>query len=497
MRTTTPAPLVVVAAFSVGALAQPPARNTVEKLADGVYAVIYSAETEVEGNTLVVVNDDDVVVVDANAGLTTARATIAEIRKLTAKPVRYVINTHWHDDHVFGNQAYADEYPGVQFIAHPLTRRDIAEHAFGSNAFVVDLIAADVRRLEGYLETGKYRDGRAVEGELETRIRNYLAVRREALLDRQQFRAVVPTIDVADTLTLRRGRRTIEVRFLGRGNTRGDLVVHLPEERIVATGDLVVAPVPYATNVYAREWVRTLDALMALPAAIIVPGHGPVMRDWSYVRRVKSALELHLEAVATAKRSGASLARVLEDVRLPDVRSQFVGESEPLRTGYESFFRPTLLRNAWEELDPAIMQAAERSRIQDVVPGISTWTDGTSGVTAVVGDKAALLVASIENTATARAAVRMMRELTSRPVKHVVLSGAVPASVQEVLKESYPQAEMLPDESRTRPAASAPETTVDLGTRRVRISRVDGTRLVEVVPSGVKITRGGKAVRPK
>jgi cyclase len=132
------------------AFAQAP-RYTVETLAAGVHAVIYDSQIDVEGNTLVVVNDEDVFVVDSNAGVTTAKATIDEIRKITPKPVRYVVNTHWHDDHVMGNQAYADAYPGVQFIAHPLTRQDIVGHAFANNAYVLDLIDADIIRLSGYL----------------------------------------------------------------------------------------------------------------------------------------------------------------------------------------------------------------------------------------------------------------------------------------------------------------------------------------------------------
>ena len=68
-------------------------RYTIERLADDVYAVLYNPEVDVEGNTLIVINADDVFVVDANAGVTTAKMTIAEIRKLTPKPVTFVVNT--------------------------------------------------------------------------------------------------------------------------------------------------------------------------------------------------------------------------------------------------------------------------------------------------------------------------------------------------------------------------------------------------------------------
>jgi glyoxylase-like metal-dependent hydrolase (beta-lactamase superfamily II) len=490
MRISPAIILLTCLGFPTGAGAQAVPRYSVEKLADGVHAVIYNSDIDVEGNTLIVINDEDVFVVDSNAGITTARATIAEVRKLTPKPVRYVVNTHWHDDHVFGNQAYADAYPGVEFIAHPLTRQDIVNHAFASNTFVLDLIEADIHRLEGYLKTGVYRDGKPVAGELEARIRNYLANRREAFADRRAFRPVVPTVDVADALTMKRGTREIQIRFLGRGNTRGDLVVYLPAERIVATGDLVVYPVPYATNVYATDWVKTLDALMALPAATVLPGHGPVMRDWTYVRRVKDTLESHLSAVRDAKKQSLSLTRTQEVVQLPEIRDSFVAGNEPRRAGYEAFFRPTLVRNAWEELDPAIMHAYETATTQPFADGVYTIDrrDGDGGITALLNPKDTVLVTSLAAAAPAWAAVRSLRELTDKPVKHIIVLGDVAAQkgALDVLKETYPKAEVL-----TGAGVISPDG------RKIRIFSENESLAVEIPSERIRIERGGKAAKTR
>src|SRR4026208_1145358 len=94
------------------------------KVADGVYAAIRTEPPglTVNGNSVFIINDDDVVVVDTTLTPGTAKEEIAALRKLTTKPVKYVINTHWHDDHIMGNQAYRGAYPGVEFIAHANTR---------------------------------------------------------------------------------------------------------------------------------------------------------------------------------------------------------------------------------------------------------------------------------------------------------------------------------------------------------------------------------------
>jgi len=485
LRTVSPRCLCVsLACLSVpiAALAQAP-RYAVEQLAPGVHAVIYNSEVDVEGNTLIVVSDEDVFVVDSNAGVTTAKATIAEIKKITPKPVRYVVNTHWHDDHVMGNQAYAVAYPGVQFIAHPLTRKDIVEHAFANNAYVLDLIEADITRLSGYLETNTYREGKPLTPELKTRVEAALRNRREALVDRKDFRAVPPTVDVADVMTLKRGGREIQIKFLGRGNTRGDLVVFLPKERIVATGDLVVYPIPYATNVYAQEWVKTLDKLMATPATTILPGHGPVMKDWSYVKKVQGALQQTLAAVADAKKEKLTLAQTIERVQLPELRESFVNGNELRRAGYEAFFRTTLVRNAWEELDPEIMKASARLSVKSLGGDIFQHGD----VTMILNEKDAVLVNASGTAAETRAAVRAFRELTDKPVRYIIVGTWDAAHTRGLatLREAYAQAEVV---GAGGSATDGPTITVaDVltlyrGSREIRITKESDVALAVELP---------------
>lgn len=481
----------------VAAAAQAP-RYTVETLADGVHAVIYNPELDVEGNTLIVINDDDVFVVDANAGVTTARMTIEEIRKITPKPVRYVVNTHWHDDHVIGNQAYAEAYPGVQFIAHPLTRQDIVDHAFANNAYVLDLIGADLLRIGRYLETGIGRDGKPMTPEQRTRAQRAYENRVEMQADRKVFRAVPPTVDVAESLTLRRGRREIEVRFLGRGNTRGDLVVYLPKERILAVGDLVVAPVPYATNVYAQDWVKTLDRLMAIPAATILPGHGPVMRDWSYVRRVQDTIRQTIAGVAAAKKEGLTIAQATERVQLPELRDSFVQGIETRRAGYEAFFRPTLVRNIWEELDADVMKAYDGASMKKVANGIYVFAPKgatASGVTVLVNEKNVVLVNAGHSAPFTRAAVRALRELTDKAVRYVVVTAPEEPQARglEVYREVYTQADIVTAHPSASGIVVGDVLTLHLGGREIRITRSsDGSLVLEVPAEGVRVAQSGR-----
>ena len=113
-RAAMPAPSVPLAAYEV------------VRLADGVHGFVWKNPfaDPIQGNALFIINDRDVVVVDTGLLPSTARVMAAELRKLTAKPVRYVINTHWHDDHHTGNGVYRELWPEVEFIGHRDTRAE-------------------------------------------------------------------------------------------------------------------------------------------------------------------------------------------------------------------------------------------------------------------------------------------------------------------------------------------------------------------------------------
>src|SRR5262249_16378312 len=104
-----------------------PAPFDVQKIAEGVYAVIRKEPLGLwfEANNVFIVNDKDVVVVDANISVASTGVILAALRKLTSKPVRYVVNTHWHEDHIIGNRVWRETFPGVEFIAHGSTLKDL------------------------------------------------------------------------------------------------------------------------------------------------------------------------------------------------------------------------------------------------------------------------------------------------------------------------------------------------------------------------------------
>ena len=243
----------------------------------------------VEGNVTIIINDRDVVVVDASGSPRVAREVIAHIRKLTANPVRYVVLTHIHRDHRLGLQEYMATFPGLEVIAHPLVREIIDRPT--SATFLADTIA----RMEKSLRESKSdmeRLEREAAPEVVAQMRRYYEQDLPRLIEEyRDIKNLGPTMTVASQLTLHRGTRTIDIRFLGRGDTDHDLVVYLPKEKIAATGDMVVHPFPYGFSQQPREWLATLRKLAQLDIDILVPGHGEVQRGKSYLSRVIALVE--------------------------------------------------------------------------------------------------------------------------------------------------------------------------------------------------------------
>jgi cyclase len=302
----------------------------IQKLSEGVYAAIRKQPPlfSFDPNNVFIINDDDVIVVDANASLAATKELLAALRKLTGKPVKYVINTHWHDDHIVGNQVWREAFPGVEFIGHASALKDRPTTGAANRRGMLEGGKAYAARLRGLVEQNKSLAGAPITEEERVNYLGDVAWLERALAEAPGVQIILPTLIVEDRLTLRRGDRTIDIRHLGRGHTGADLIVHLPGEGVLITGDLVVWPIPLiGSTSYPAAYSATIENLLTLPANIIVPGHGPVMRDQQYIKLLSRLLISLKEQTAAAVARGETLEQARKSVDLTDFRRLLVGDS--------------------------------------------------------------------------------------------------------------------------------------------------------------------------
>jgi cyclase len=256
---------------------------TFEKVGDGVYY----ATGGVGSNNVMIVNDQDVMLVDDGTTPATARAFLEDVKTITNKPVRYVVNTHFHYDHTDGNSVFP---PDVQIIAHDYVRTAI--------------LTFDVLHREPY-KTGAANAPPAVAEQL------------------REVKAVPPNTTYASKMVLHKGQREIQLLFLGRGHTGGDTVVFLPKERIVCTGDLMESRIAYMGDAFFDEWITTLDALKKLDFALDLPGHGVPFRDKALITAFQSYLTDITKQAGDLRKKGVAADDAAKRVDLTSHQKDF------------------------------------------------------------------------------------------------------------------------------------------------------------------------------
>lgn len=241
---------------------------TVKEAAPGVFAVITDpAEEPTHGNAGFVIGSDGVLVVDSFATPEAAERLLAEIRSRTPLPVRFVVNTHFHGDHVGGNAAFAKA--GATILAHENVR------AWARREWDKDIPS-------------------------ERRAR-YGAIR-------------LPDVTFRDSTSVWLGSRRIEI-FHRPGHSGSDSIVRIPDARVVFGGDLVLKnSIANVSLARTDAWVATLDELLRDdPSAVFVPGHGDLARPLD-VRLFRDYIRGLRLAVARARSEGKSGAPLVEAV---------------------------------------------------------------------------------------------------------------------------------------------------------------------------------------
>ena len=241
------------------------------RLSDNAYA--YTAEGD--PNTGIVIGDDAVMVIDTQATPVMAQHVIRRIREVTDKPIKYVVMSHYHAVRVLGASAYGAQ----QVIASQDT---------------YDLIVE--------------RGAQDMKSEIERFPRLFRSVETIPGL-------TWPTLTFAGKMTLWLGKLEVQLLQLGRGHTKGDTVVWLPQQKILFSGDLVeYGATPYAGDAYFQDWPKTLDNLSALQPVALVPGRGDALTTPQLVRDGLAGTKSFISELYANVKAGAATGKNLNAI---------------------------------------------------------------------------------------------------------------------------------------------------------------------------------------
>lgn len=329
----------------------------IQKLADGVYAAIRKEPPglAVDANVLFIINENDVVLVDANIGPESAGATLRALRSLTGKPISAIVATHYHDDHMGGTQTFLKDSPKAELIAHETSPKAIQELLKPARTEMIEIAPQMSKYLRELMDKGKSVGGWDIADEERTSYQNDIRIAERYGREMPDIPLPSPTRLVKDKLVLSRGSRTIEILHLGAGHTPSDMVVFLPKEKVVATGDLLVYPVPLVGGPQSsiKHWPGTLDKLMDLKASQIVPGHGPVLRDNAFPMKMRNLFLDAYAGVTAALKRGETLEQVQKSLDITKHEKSLCADSKVRKVLWDNYVKAPTIVAAFREASSA------------------------------------------------------------------------------------------------------------------------------------------------
>ena len=286
---------------------------------NGIYLAQGTAQV-FNSNALVIVNDEDVVVVDSHITPAKARDLLASIEQLTDKKVSTLINSHFHFDHAHGNQAFPEDVP---IIGHEFTRMKLAGEPLEEPTYTRSAAGNQARLAQLDEEIAA-----AESDEEREKLEAFKAMFARHVADFDEIDPVPPDVTLTERMTLFRGGREIQVLFLGRAHTGGDLLVYFPQDRLVFTGDVAFSGPSFLGDGFVDEWPETLMNIKKLDIEIFVPGHGPPVEDLTRLDVVAEYYRDLWKKTAAAHASGLSAEQASETLDLTnhtDIPIQNVG----------------------------------------------------------------------------------------------------------------------------------------------------------------------------
>jgi cyclase len=292
---------------------------TFNQIQPGIYHAVGTGNLAVGCNGSIFVNEEDVLIVDSHITPAAAWALVKELKNITDKPVRYVVNTHFHFDHAHGNQVFPE---GVEIIGHEFTREKLVSGASKSGrswALFVGGLPANIAKLEADLKAARDASDQTKAEEIEKNI----AVQKHYQDATGAIEVTPPTTTLSQRMTLFRGGREIQLLYFGRGHTGGDVVVYLPQEKVLATGDLLTAGLSYMGDGYLEEWADTLEELKSLDFDVVLPGHGQAFREKEKIDYFQAYLRDLSQKIAMMHADGVSAADAAQNIDMTSHAAHF------------------------------------------------------------------------------------------------------------------------------------------------------------------------------
>jgi glyoxylase-like metal-dependent hydrolase (beta-lactamase superfamily II) len=286
-----------------------------QKAAEGVFLAQARPQAAINCNAAVFVRSKDVVVVDAHSKPSAAAALIAQLkREVTTKPVRYVINTHFHWDHWQGNPAYRAAGGKLDFISSTTTKQLMEDQGPARRKASLDSVPREIEALRKQAEKTKSAEEKAFCAE---QIKQWQAYQAELT----NYTPELPTITFDESYALPDPAFDLHLGFHGHAHTSGDVFVFCPQQRTIATGDACIGWIPNLGDGFPKAWPRTLDEVAKAEFKQVLGGHGALQQGRGVMTNLRNYIEELTGRVERAKEAGMSIADMQKQITVASLKS--------------------------------------------------------------------------------------------------------------------------------------------------------------------------------
>jgi cyclase len=287
----------------------------IQKVANGIYFAHARPQAMINCNAAIFVRSKDAVVVDAHSKPSAAASLISQIkREITAKPVRYVINTHFHWDHTQGNHAYRLTGEKVDFIASAATKELMENLAIARMKASVGSVPQQIDALRSQAARSGSAAEKAFCADQIRQLEAYQAELKDYILE-------PPTITFDKSYLLQDPAHDLHIEFHGHAHTAGDVVVFCPQARAIATGDVIHGSLPFIADGFPRIWPGTIDSIGRTDFNSIMPGHAGLQTGRTVMTNMRNYIEELTGRVEEGKKAGLTVAEMQQRITVASLKS--------------------------------------------------------------------------------------------------------------------------------------------------------------------------------
>jgi cyclase len=299
------------------------------------------------------VRSKDVVVVDAHSKPSAAAALIAQLkREVTTKPVRYVINTHFHWDHTQGNPAYRATGNKVDFISTATTKQLMSDLGAERTKASLDEVPKQIEALRKQAERATSAEEKAFCADQIRQLEAYATELKNYALE-------LPTITFDKSYELKDPAFDLQLEFRGHAHTAGDVFAFCPQQHAIATGDACISWIPNLGDGFPKAWPRTLDEVAKADFNHVLGGHGSLQTGRGLMTNLRNYIEELTGKVERAKEAGLSVAEMQKQITVASLKSLD-------SNGYGAFLTKSMAAGIPHFGDSESLQSGVNSNISDV-----------------------------------------------------------------------------------------------------------------------------------